>query len=327
MPWRQWRDFRNELSVRYVSFAGWASVDISAELGWGGATVLERVTPIWVTLRSAQASPLSGTLVVRGNTAPPGGEREKTARDADPDSARWDGDLSVSLAGGTGHADALLEAAGRGFATCRRSLDSWARRVVGFPSRLLISSAPLLLHPFQEITLGNLPLGEDERAVLSAWATYLGGKLPGERGIISLPWPELADLLADFSRTPSPACARHRLKFGPVLSAFVSTFDRKNPFPSGIISDSAKAFCLEFLCLAGTEVEVGVWGELSPAEEGAWEGRKLACLRGCHENRARPGDDPGTVALCQGEPAKRGGVCDVTKARAPGKGYPAPNSK
>lgn len=312
------------IAVVLLALPGWAQVNISAELGWGGTAVLGRVNPIWVRMRSTQAAPVSGTLVVAGEYGSPWrgqGKRELSAPILVPPGGTvtlifpWPverGMRTLSLKLVTGDLKLATEIPVESVTSPLSGFVGPSGRGVSLSPSDLID--PLLLHPFQEITLGRLPLSESERAVLSAWATYLGGKLPSERGIISLPWPNRDDLAAEFSRTPLPhpplaplalavalylvgigfflpPAARGRslptglpLAIALGLSLFCPLLYKpltgEITFLSGIIRDDVAAFRLEFLCLTGIKVGEwrgeGFWSELLPVEEGAWEGRDLA---------------------------------------------------
>jgi len=354
------------IAVALLAFPGRAQVDISAELGWGGAAVLGRVNPLWVTVRSTQASPLSGTLVAVGGYGSPWrgrGERELVAPVLVPPGGTVTLMFPWPVERGTRTLSLKLMARDLQVAATEVPVTPVTSPLSGFvgpPGRGVSLSPsdlidPLFLHPFQEITLGRLPLGEDERAVLSAWATYLGGELAPDRGLIPLPWPNREDLLTEFSRTPLPRpplaplalavavylagigfflppAARGRalptalpLIIASALALFCPLLYQPLTgeilFSSGIISDGAMPFRLEFLCLtragAGEWRGPGFWSELLPTEEGAWEGRDLAWEWGPGGVVTKAGLVPGTIRvlwrLARADP-QEGGEAFVVEA-------------
>ncbi|MCD5408410.1 hypothetical protein LR090_04170, partial [Candidatus Bipolaricaulota bacterium] len=73
----------------------------------------------------------------------------------------------------------------------------------GYPLTPADLTDPLLLHPFGDL-LVRAPLSPPQRAVVRAWAAYLGGELAGPSPPETWPWPDRDGLSRAFARLPLP---------------------------------------------------------------------------------------------------------------------------
>lgn len=311
------------LFVLALALPALGGVNIEATLGWGGVPVLGRVNPLWVTVDNPSGTPVVGVLEVdaeigspwrgraeRGLTAPvvlaPGG---KTTFLFPWPLQRGTRELFVSLFSDSGSLAATSLPVAPAVAPLSGTVGEFGQGVLLSPADL---DDPLLLHALGEIGVST-PLAQEERAVLLAWAAFLGGKLSGLSSLSPWPWPDREGLVRAFSRLDLPhpplaplaagvaayllgigfflpPAARGRFRLPGLFLCLALGLSLFCPLlydtVSGVIScrwslfdGNVPGFHLEFVALTGMrDCEWrwdGVWVELLPVEEGSWAGRYL----------------------------------------------------
>lgn len=189
-------------------------VELQATLGWGGVPVLERVNPLWVTVANLGAGPIAGTLVVEAEIGspwrgvarralrapvllPPGGQA--TLLFPWP-LRRGTRALRLHLATPEGTAGSTMLPLSPAMEPLTGTVGEAGP---GYPLTPADLTDPLLLHPFGDL-LVRAPLSPPQRAVVRAWAAYLGGELAGPSPPETWPWPDRDGLSRAFARLHLP---------------------------------------------------------------------------------------------------------------------------